>query len=497
MSSLQKEERLDLLRALITMGVHGRAEGEASDQFPKTFYPVREHLRMLDPSIVLIVGPRGSGKTAICRSLTEASPEVHDAITKHAEDYRLPPSNHVIWLKGFPLGTKGFDAGGIHRFLQNSGGREQGAMQELWFAYLIKVLKNHLDSEDSSPLQSLLDTPGGAVDKNHQAWRNAGDEPLLALDRLDEKLEKQEKYLFIAYDELDTIGGDDWKAMATAVQGLVAFWSAYARRWRHIRPKIFLRTDLFDRFATSGGADLAKLAAGRIELYWSDRQLYAMLLRRLANINETLSNYIRNTPKSKIEWQKDSTLGWLPKLQQWTDARPIIEHMLGPYMGSSVKKGLTFRWPLAHVRDGRGQAVPRPLVRMFETAAKIEINNPLQVRGMRILHPTSLPKALVQISSEHVSQALDEWPWMDGLKQRLKGLPVPSTRREVEKQLNAEEWANEKKAQNKLPFDNSRDLLDYLVEVGILRERPNARIDAPDLFLYGLELKRKGGVRRR
>src|SRR3990172_7225867 len=47
----------------------------------------------------------------------------------------------------------------------------------------------------------------------------------------------------------------DWGTMSAGIRGLVAFWSSYARRWRRIRAKIFIRTDLFQRHATAGGAD--------------------------------------------------------------------------------------------------------------------------------------------------------------------------------------------------------------------------------------------------
>ena len=48
-----------------------------------------------------------------------------------------------------------------------------------------------------------------------------------------------------------------------------------------------------------------------------------------------------------------------------------------------------------------------------------------------------------------------------------------------------------------LPPFEGRELLEYLLEIGILRRRPDGRIDAPDLFLSGLGLRRKGGVRKR
>jgi len=447
---------------------------------------------MLDPDVVLVVGPRGSGKTEIFRILTDAG--LQQAISALAEGVRLPPAKGTEWLKGFPLGRDGFDAGGLRRFLGQGQGSE--AMQGVWFAYLVRLVRDHLHGE-ATGLEPLLDAPGGAASQVYEAWQEGGDKPLLALDRLDEKLEHEGRYLFIAYDELDTLGGEDWEAMATGVRGLVAFWAAYARRWKRIRPKIFLRTDLFDRFAVSGGADLAKLAAGRVELTWSDRQLYAMLLRRIANTSDRLADYARGR-QSNIEWHEDAVLGLVPKLMRWTDARPIIERMVGPYMGASNKKGLSYRWPLAHIRDGRGRAVPRPLVRLFEEAARIEADTPQAVGGMRLLHPTSLRKAIDRVSSEHVDHARDEWGWIDGVKQRLTGLQVPVERREVENHLAMEgTWSRASASESRPPFQDSREFLDYVVEVGILRQRPDGRIDAADLFLYGLGLRRKGGVRRR
>jgi hypothetical protein len=485
MSSLRTEDRKELLDHLKQMGSRGRAEGEEAGRLPHTFHPVKEHLRMLDPDVVLIVGPRGSGKTEIFRALTDAN--LAQAVSAEADVMRLPNVEKTEWLKGFPLGRAGFDTSGLRRFIDTNG---VNAVEGLWFAYVLRQLRGHLDVQDSS-LKAVFEAPGGAAGEVYNAWRAAQDAPLLALDRLDERLEDEDRHVFIGYDELDVLGGSDWQAMADAVRGLVAFWAAYARRWKRIRPKVFLRSDLFDRFATSGGADLAKLAAGRVELSWSDRQLYEMLLRRIANSSEKLAAYILGG-QTKVTWRQVPTLGLVPTLDRWTDARFVIERMVGPYMGANRQKGLSYRWPLAHVRDGRERAVPRPLVRLFEEAAHIEASSPNAVGGMRILHPMSLRKAIDRVSSEHVDHARDEWAWIDELKRRLNGVLVPAERRDVEGVLgDGDAWDTPR------PSSNAREFLDYLVEVGILRERSDGRLDAPDLFLYGLGLKRKGGVKRR
>lgn len=482
--------RNELLQALRAMGAQGRAEGEALDRLPHGFHPVPEHLRALDPEVVLIVGPRGAGKTEIARVLTEGG--LASVMAHHAPAVRLP-SGTTNWLRGYPLGADFPDIGGLRRFLEDHGSKVD-TVRELWFTYLVRVLRKELDNQACSTLKALLDLQGGAVKENHQAFLNARDEPVLALDRLDRRLEKEDQFIFVTYDELDTLGGGDWGVMEASIEGLVAFWAAYARRWRRIRAKVFLRTDLYDRHATSGGADLAKLAAGRVELAWSDRDLYAVLLKRIANASERLYQYV-NSIKSSIGWKEDAELGHVPALDSWRDARPVVERMIGPYMGAGKKKGLVYRWLLDHIRDGRGRALPRPFVRLLEEAAHIELSALHPLRQPRLLDPSSVRRALDRVSEEHVGHAQDEWPWLEAVKKCFKGQLVPwDKERDVVRLLEGMKTPNDL---SKCPPFESRELLDYLVEVGILRRRADVRIDAPGLFLGGLGLKRKGGVRRR
>ncbi len=45
-------------------------------------------------------------------------------------------------------------------------------------------------------------------------------------------------------------------------------------------------------------------------------------------------------------------------------------------------------------------------------------------------------------------------------------------------------------------YNYQRELLEYLKEIGVFKERGKGQIDVPDIYLFGLGLKRKGGVRR-
>src|SRR5581483_8612922 len=300
MSTGWNNRREDLLRALQSIGSAGRAESEAEEKLGLSYYPVPEHLRILEPEVVLAVGPRGAGKTEIARVLTDG--RLASAIVAYAKGVRLPKGS-ADWLKGYPREREIFDARGLRAYIQGPSNEATELVSELWFAYLLRLLKDRLDDKAKTDLREFLQLQGGDINGNYNAFRAAGQQPLLALDRLDERLQQEEKFVFVTYDELDTLGGTDWSAMEAGVRGLVAFLASYARRWKRIRAKIFLRSDLYDRFATAGGADLAKLAANRVDLAWSGADLYAMLLKRIANTSPELGEYVKSV-KSRIEWQE-------------------------------------------------------------------------------------------------------------------------------------------------------------------------------------------------
>jgi hypothetical protein len=493
MSRLQQDDKVVLLRDLANIGARGSAENESGDTFRLTFYPVAEHSRAFDPDVALVIGSRGAGKSELFRAAVREKLLPAIARVTSGQLSRMKPER-IEWLAGHPLGRDFPEMTGLRRFLENNGADLDGPI-DLWSAYLLRVLRDHL-AESAFGSRSVFDRQGGDVDTIVRDFRALGNEPVLALDRLDEKLEAQDRWIIISYDELDVICGYDWHAMVLFIHALISFWANNARRWRRIRPKIFLRTDLFRRHAQSFGADLIKLAANRAEITWSDRNLYAMLVKRLANTSDALSKYCLD---SRINFDKDADLGLIPIIKKSTDARPLIERLAGQYMGADLKKGRTFAWLLSHIRDGNGHAMPRALVWLIEQAAIQELERQ-QATYNRLLDPRSLRRALDDVSKDHVLQVnTHELPWLPGVKQRLDGAGVPMPRREAERLL-GRQWEdswNVKTPDARPPADDASGLVTQLIEIGVFRVRPDSRIDVPDLFMAGLGLSRKGGVRKR
>lgn len=207
----------------------------------------------------------------------------------------------------------------------------------------------------------------------------------------------------------------------------------------------------------------------------------------------------RATPSPGKARMRRSVAPLIPLIEKSSDARPLIERIAGPYMGANFKKGRTFAWLLTHIRDGNGHAMPRALVRLIEKAASQELDRPLATYN-RLLDPRSLRRALDDVSKEHVLEVnTHELPWLPGVKDRLDGSGVPMLRREAERLLNHrwdDSWSKSQ-TDARPPADTASELVTQLTEIGVFKVRPDGRIDVPDLFMAGLGLSRKGGVRKR
>jgi hypothetical protein len=172
---------------------------------------------------------------------------------------------------------------------------------------------------------------------------------------------------------------------------------------------------------------------------------------------------------------------------------------VGKFMGEGHKKGQSFTWLLDHLRDGNGKVAPRTLIRLIEAAADVEKDHP-RASGVQLIHPTALRQALDRVSEDHVDGSIAELGWLEGLKSRLdERREVPWERRELERLLRIhfdESWGNEGE-DIRPPVNDSKELLDLLVELGIVRPRSTDKYDVPDLYLKGLNLLRRGGVSRK
>lgn len=478
----------EILRLLSAMGSQGRAEGETPEHLRRSFYTVPEQMRALDPDVTLILGSRGVGKTSLFRAISEFGltnhfreqyPTIH--IPANAEwipvDFTqktVPPREH------------------LKDFFEGSDVAEQDAYA-FWECILIRRLWDFLRPEDKASCSTIHEASGSSVEAILAAGGKAKLASSEALDRLDDRLEQEGKVLFVGYDDLDLLVKRTGKGVST----LMGYWATRSRRWKGIRTKLFMRTDLYNRFGIGGGPDLAKIAANRITLSWSDQSLLGMLVKRILNAGDI--SLVRNTfrlPAKDLEGDNES--GWSLRDESPEELSRIITSLLGPYMGAGPKKGATQRWIITHIKDCQDNAVPRFLVRLIESAADKQLQSRNEYSN--ILSPLFIRDALSDISSEHVKASEDEWPWLPSFSAKVLRSPkiqtVPFEKKTFELEM-SKRWNDSWGPDVSPPCEEYQDFLPLLVDYGIMRERRDGRYETTDLYLDGLSFKRKGGVRKR
>jgi hypothetical protein len=499
MTGLDKQE---LLRIISESLGSGMAENESKEEreYMKNFLPIPDHRRAIDPNILLILGGRGAGKTELFQLL--AFPKGRAALLQQTGSRAWSYLDKAIWVTGYGHPKQQGKKYSIFPTAESIEMFSRTADTIDWRAYWIGLMLGSILKQEGQMLSSdvLDEIPSQILEvltKQLQLlkkWHPIVKEELellnYVLDRLDEKMIEEDRWLFITYDELDKLTVSHAQ-LSAPIRELLAFWLDRWRRWERIRPKIFLRTDLFGA-EFLGFPDASKLQAYQIRLEWQASWLYQLLMKRLANSDERMLNYLRKVPHVIVK--EDPILGYIPGTDE-TLYQELMRVMVGQYMGKDAKKGITYRWIPNHLQDANGRIAPRSFLKLFERAAKLELERFSlgQLPEERLLQPTHLQGALMETSEDRIRElAEEEYPWLNDLKPNLEGLEVPAPKSSLLQAISRTNWSQDKQ----LPATDPEEIFQYLLKLGILENRSDGRVNMPDIYLYGFKMRRRGGIRR-
>jgi hypothetical protein len=493
MSQLNKPKLLELISE-IAPG-RGSAEHDSYDEeeFLKNFLPIPNYRMALEPNILLILGGRGVGKTELFRLL--AIPSGREALVESLRIRALPPLSQTTWIAGFGRTRKAesrFPAPEIVQSkMQNATNIE---WRSFWIGLMLGVILQQEDFELKDFIFAEIDTSIAESLKEKlsllSSWLPLVNEHLeklnYLLDKLDQKLINADNWLFVTYDELDRLVSS-YTALASPIRELLALWLDRSRRWERIRPKIFLRTDLYrEEFLTF--PDASKLLGHQIRLEWEHSWLYQLLVKRLANSGNEMREYLQIIP-GLIEHK--TSLGWTADLRDEKLFEQLIENMIGKYMGSNATKGITYRWIPNHLQDAGGRIAPRSFLKLFALAASLRISESEQnLPETKLLQPSDLQGALMETSDDRIMELKEEYPWLEDLKTSLKNLNAPMPKETFLEAVQSTIWSKTP------PANNPEEILNYLLQIGLVESRSDGRINMPEIYLYGFQVKRKGGVKR-
>ena len=495
MSEFNKQKLLELIRDIAPGLGTAEHESDNQDKFLKNFLPIPDYRLALERNTLLILGGRGVGKTELFRLL--AIPSGRESLVESLKIRSLPDLSKTTWIAGFGRTRKT-----EKRFPPPESVEKQMdkatdiEWRSFWIGLILGGLLQQEDFKFKDFLIEQIETKIANILRNNLSelsiWQPIVNQNLeklnSVLDKLDQKLIEADDWLFVTYDELDRLVAS-YTALASPIRELLALWLDRWRRWERIRPKIFLRTDLFREDFLSF-PDASKLQAHQFRLEWKHSWLYQLLVKRLANSGNEMTEYLQNIPELIIE--NKTGLGWTATSNEKL-FEELIEKMIGKYMGANAKKGITYRWIPNHLQDAGGRIAPRSFLKLFALAAERRMSQLFLVeQNELLLQPSDLQGALMDTSNDRIRELQEEYPWLESLKTSLISLTAPMSKGIFLEAVKSTTWSPEKQP----PVTNPEGILQYLLQLGIVESRSDGRINMPEIYLYGFQVKRKGGVKR-
>jgi hypothetical protein len=498
MSNFDKQKLLELMAAIAPGNATAENEGNDDDVFLKNFLPIPNYRQVLERDTLLILGGKGAGKTELFRLL--AIPSGRMILVENLKIRALDDLEKTTWIAAFGRTRqqeKTFPA------IETIEAQMQNVSNLDWRAFWIGLMLGIMLRQNQGILTSSwaneipLEIRELLINKLPllSAWfplvRQDIEKINHALDLLDEQLIKANEWLFITYDELDRLVSS-YNQLAVPIRELLAFWLDRWRRWERIRPKIFLRTDLFREDFLSF-PDASKLKAYQTNLEWKDAWLYQLLFKRLANSGQEMADYLGTLPRFLKE--TNTPLGITITSSEYSH-QFMIEKIIGRFMGENPRKGYTYSWIPNHLKDAGGRIYPRAFLQLFSLPAQRRINESdmQNLTGDTLLTPADLLSALVDISTHRIRELVDEYPWLEPLKNSLNGLKVPVEEDIFLDKLKNTIWSEES---GKQPATlNPEEIMRYLLQLGIIDRRSDKRVNMPEIYMYGFGVKRPGGVKR-
>lgn len=344
---------------------------------------------IFDPRKFIVRGFKGAGKTCIYQALGK-NQEITDFIKSRVCMERNPTFSSLDADVDF-VNVLDFDGISEHPLtkLEQEGVFEQnryfnfGGMWKIlmWNSIFSTEKYKHLLAE-SELKESTFDCREGASallhiknmlkDENSLRVQSAIERDLR---RLNEYLVTNDRKLFVMYDGLDTIiRPSHW---GKAISPLINNWKGNLTAYTNIHPKIFVRTDLFERIE---GTNTERLRDNIMDIDWTIDEVFGYIIKLILGENkeypsrqaiwEIFRRLRRETADKTIDnWDRSilNGKGQFPKNNRET-LWPIVEIFFGKEVNSGTAKlGHPWNYFEKELANAAGKISLRPFIRTMST----------------------------------------------------------------------------------------------------------------------------------
>jgi len=435
---------------------------EQQDDLPATFVETDTVRRAMAPEIALVLGRKGTGKTAVFRHLAENAGE-GCVVAQSPGELR----GERQWV----LGPEGF------RGIENVLGQTSAEWRQFWTFYTCVAASQDQTERDVRPeLAEVVQAPIKSELDVVQTFGRVSQLPshgLLLNDwlaRLDQNIDSG---ILLLYDGLDTGFGSttgDRQRRLDAIAGLFDFWIDRGAGLRNLRLKIFLREDIWRKVQFENKSHLF----GRsVMLHWQDQATFLKVALKQARNSQLFRGLVTTASQGRV--------GPETEIENWSEDEAF--EAWGLLVGERMKGGkttFTRNWVWKRLADGKDDHSPRYLLQLLHSVVEWEkLEHKRSPYDGSIVRPRAMEVCLPKVSQEALGALAEEFGELEPLLKHLRQIgSTPFQAREV------------------------RDLEDLVMlarEVGVLSvyegtEDRVERYTVPEIYRHALNLGRRGQV---
>lgn len=351
---------------------------EDAEVNPSTFFYREQMKKIFEKDKFLIQGFKGTGKTYLYKALRDPKLNV---VKK--ELLRLAKKNNsqeyifidIISLKGKGE-PKSFDFDQIELSkIEN----KTFYFKNFWMVYTWNSIfldaKSKLGYTHKSELHEFIKPYKTSIEAKQRFDSLIYDQDKLAiiegdLVELDEYLSLSKKVAFVLYDQLDNLVKPNfWRE---TVSPLIDYWWDNLIRFKNISPKIFIRTDLYNRLT---GTNTTRLENNIINIEWSREEVYAYFFKlNFANkkSKEALFEFMSLIDRYDEVFIKNTKRYLEKNNNQLKLLRNEIEPFMTSFFGKEVRSnsggflGKSFDWFYFNLTNADQQSISlRPFINLI------------------------------------------------------------------------------------------------------------------------------------
>lgn len=497
-------------REIITdLNIGSRTAEDEGDKLETYFVETENWRKVWQDEVDIIFAPKGGGKSAIYQMLLKRSNSLKDrGVTLVAaenprgttvfqtlrSDTTLSEAEFErIWLLYFlvlvtnELESQGCDDKDLKEI--------RGALESIGLDASIKtarniltVIKDKIKSFFESPEISLTVDPTTGL--TSVSARIKFDQPnseelrrgVVSIDDLFDQLEavlsRHHWTFWILLDRLDVSFAPVPDLERVALRSL---FKAYAnlRRLRHIKCKIFLRSDIWKHISDGGFRELSHIERD-LNLSWDENALRSVLVQRILQSRRLTEAY--GIDPDEIANSSDSQKHFLAT---------ISPNQVEP---GSKKKPTAFDWVLSRIEDGNDIAVPREMIHFYSEVRSNQLKRietgELGPQLPKLFDAQAFRDAWPEISKTRLNQTIyAEYSDVKGWLEELRGAKATQDAQSLEELWNVD-------------TEETSERISRLVEIGFFKrknEKGRFVYWVPFLYRPGLEMVQGSaeGVRER